>query len=70
MGDLCKPTSSVPQPQINSAPIDNHICTKIVENSRHIILFPQHANSYKGTRIALNQLPKLYNTCIRTKFAK
>lgn len=34
-----KRTSCIPQPQIYSAPIHNYICTEIVKDSGHIVLF-------------------------------
>lgn len=36
----CEHTSSIPQPEVDSSPIDDDISTEIVENSRHVILFP------------------------------
>lgn len=55
-------TCSIPEPQINSAPIDDHICTKIVKYSWDIILFGTHSRQLPNVKNSPNSLIKLIRT--------
>lgn len=53
-------TCSIPQSKINGGSINHHICTEIIENGRHIILYVKIKQKKTRTWDVLKKMKIIY----------